>query len=79
MGAQQSKSSPESAAYEKAVLDRVRSLKLEDEYVHVESEKGAPFNGGVSREPDQLAIETTQSWQSKLLADPKNRFVMLCS
>ncbi|KAI6088462.1 peptidase C1B, bleomycin hydrolase [Hypoxylon rubiginosum] len=76
MGAQQSKSSPESAAYEKAVLDRVRSLKLEDEFVHVESEKDALFNGGVAREPDQLAIETTQSWQSKLLADPKNRLAL---
>ncbi|XXH05911.1 hypothetical protein Hte_012353 [Hypoxylon texense] len=76
MGAQQSKSSPETAAYEKAVLERLRSLKLEDEFVHVESEKGALFNGGISREPDQLAVETTQSWQSKLLADPKNRLAL---
>ncbi|KAI1764925.1 peptidase C1B, bleomycin hydrolase [Hypoxylon sp. FL1150] len=76
MGAQQSKSSPESAAYEKAVLDRVRSLKLEDEFVLVGSEKEDLFNGGIAREPDQLAIETTQNWQSKLLADPKNRLAL---
>lgn len=77
MGAQQSKSAPETAAHEKAVLDRLRTLSVEDEFVHVEAEKGILSNGALTRQPDQLAIGLTQNWQSKLLADPKNRFVLL--
>ncbi|KAI1407795.1 peptidase C1B, bleomycin hydrolase [Hypoxylon sp. FL1857] len=76
MGAQQSKSSPEAAAHEKAVLDRLQSLKLEDDFVHVSSEKEALFNGGINRKPEELAVEITQNWQSKLLADPKNRLAL---
>lgn len=79
MGAQQSKSSPEAAAHEKAVIDRLQSIKLEDDFVHVSSEKEAVFNGGINRQPEKLAVEITQNWQSKLLEDPKNRFVALSS
>ncbi|KAI1779346.1 peptidase C1-like family-domain-containing protein [Hypoxylon cercidicola] len=64
------------AAYERGVLEPLLARELEDGFVHVEAERGALFNGGISREPDQLAVETTQSWQSKLLADPKNRLAL---
>ncbi|OTA54686.1 peptidase C1B, bleomycin hydrolase [Hypoxylon sp. EC38] len=76
MGAQQSKSSPEAAAHEKAILDCLQSLKLEDDFVHVSSEKEVLFNGGINREPEKLAVEITQNWQSKLLEDPKNRLAL---
>ncbi|KAI0838273.1 peptidase C1B, bleomycin hydrolase [Hypoxylon sp. FL0890] len=76
MGAQQSKSSPEAAAHENAVLDRLQSLKLEDDFVHVSTEKEALFNGAINRQPEKLAVEITQNWQSKLLADPKNRLAL---
>ncbi|KAI2617114.1 peptidase C1B, bleomycin hydrolase [Hypoxylon sp. NC1633] len=76
MGAQQSKSSPETAAHEKAVLDRLQTLKLEDDFVHVSREKSALFGNGIARQPEQLAVEITQDWQSKLLADPKNRLAL---
>ncbi|KAI1104551.1 peptidase C1B, bleomycin hydrolase [Jackrogersella minutella] len=75
MGAQQSKSPVETVTYE-VVLDRLQSLKLEDDFVHVSSEKGALFNGGISRQPEGLGIKTTQNWQSKLLSDPKNRLAL---
>ncbi|KAI2469748.1 peptidase C1B, bleomycin hydrolase [Annulohypoxylon bovei var. microspora] len=79
MGAQQSKSSPEIAAvaaHEKAVLERLQSLRFEDDFIHVDGEKGASFNGGISRQPVGLDIEITQDWQSKLLSDPKNRLAL---
>ena len=82
MGAQQSKSSPEAmaaVAHEKAILERLQTFRSEDGFVHVDSEKGPVFNGGISRQPEKLAIELTQNWQSKVLADPKNRFVALNS
>ncbi|KAI1140761.1 peptidase C1B, bleomycin hydrolase [Hypoxylon sp. FL0543] len=76
MGAQQSKTSPEAAAHEKAILDHLQSLKLEDDFVHVSSEKEPVFSGGINRQPEKLAVEITQNWQSKLLADPKNRLAL---
>lgn len=82
MGAQQSKGSPEvmaAVAHEKAILERLQALSSEDGFVHVDNEKGALFNGGITRQPEKLAIELTQNWQSKVLADPKNRFVILYS
>lgn len=79
MGAQQSKNSPEAVAeavaHEKAILDRLQSLKLGDDFVHVDNEKDNLFKGYVSRQPEKLAIDLTLDWQSKVLADPKNRFV----
>ncbi|KAI1473832.1 peptidase C1B, bleomycin hydrolase [Daldinia eschscholtzii] len=79
MGAQQSKSSPEAmaaVAHEKAILERLQTFRSEDGFVHVDSEKGPLFNGGISRQPEKLAIELTQNWQSKVLADPKNRLAL---
>ncbi|KAI1379702.1 peptidase C1B, bleomycin hydrolase [Hypoxylon crocopeplum] len=76
MGAQQSKSSPGTADHEKVVLDRLHSLQLEDDFVHVDGEKGALFNRSIIRNPEELAVERTLDWQSKLLADPKNRLAL---
>ncbi|KAI0379104.1 peptidase C1B, bleomycin hydrolase [Hypomontagnella monticulosa] len=76
MGAQQSKSSPQAVAHEKAILDRLQSLKLGDDFVHVENEKGSLFKGGISRQPQKLAVDLMYDWQSKVLADPKNRLAL---
>ncbi|OTB03939.1 hypothetical protein M426DRAFT_321240 [Hypoxylon sp. CI-4A] len=80
MGAQQSKSSPEVAAavaHEKAVLERLQTLKIvEDDFVEVHNEKAPAYNVAIDRKPEKLGIETTQSWQSKVLADPKNRLAL---
>ncbi|KAI0010887.1 peptidase C1B, bleomycin hydrolase [Xylariaceae sp. FL0662B] len=81
MGAQQSKtSSPETSVLEKAVLQRLRSLQVEsnepeDDFVHVDGEKTL-FDHRITRNPEKLAIALTQDWQSRLLADPKNRLAL---
>ena len=86
MGAQQSKSvpiTPEAGMHEKAVLERLRSLRVDadddaDDYVHVGDEKNAAatiYDAVSDREPEGLAVEVLESWQSKLLRDPKNRSV----
>jgi bleomycin hydrolase len=82
MGAQQSKTSPETAMHEKAVLDRLRSLHLErsdagDDFIHVGDSEKAASNGKLEREPEGLAIHLTYDWQTKLLEDPKNRYVYI--
>ncbi|KAI8632923.1 peptidase C1-like family protein [Xylariaceae sp. FL1651] len=80
MGAQLSKTSRETAMHEKAVLDRLYSLQLdraanEDDFVHIDSEK-ATFDQNLEREPEGLAIQLTQDWQTRLLEDPKNRLAL---
>ncbi|KAJ8123009.1 hypothetical protein ONZ43_g934 [Nemania bipapillata] len=77
MGAQQSKALPEN---EKAVLERLRSLQFEyndaeEDFVHVDSEKGA-FDSKLHRSPEGLGIQLTYDWQTKLLEDPKNRLAL---
>lgn len=76
MGAQQSKVVSEN---EKAVIERLSSLKLEysetgDDFVHIDGEKAA-FDGKLHRTPERLGIQLTYDWQSQLLEDPKNRCV----
>lgn len=65
--------------HEKAVLERIRSLQVDDDaeenYVHVYSEKGL-HDITSNWEPEGLAVTLVESWQSKLLQDPKNRFVI---
>ncbi|KAI1185197.1 peptidase C1-like family protein [Nemania serpens] len=77
MGAQQSKVVSEN---EKAVIERLSSLKLEysetgDDFVHIDGEKAA-FDGKLHRTPERLGIQLTYDWQSQLLEDPKNRLAL---
>ncbi|KAI5867823.1 peptidase C1B, bleomycin hydrolase [Durotheca rogersii] len=82
MGAQQSKPSPEAAKavmHEKAVIDRIMNLDVQDagdDFVHVSSEKGSFLRHKIARLPEKIVLELTQNWQSKLLADPKNRLAL---
>ena len=73
--------------HEKAVLERLRSLSMDareddvDGYVHIGDENNATaataaaYGVTSDREPERLAVEVLESWQSKLLQDPKNRSV----
>lgn len=76
MGSYQSKITPEAALHEKAVLERLRSFEIkdedsEDEFVHVGSEKRGDVR--LVRNAEGLSIGQLDSWQSRVLHDPKNR------
>jgi hypothetical protein len=82
MGAQQSSSSSEKIAQEKAILERLRSVQLgiaEDDYVNIDN-GGSSKEKGYSldlqqREPEGLSVQIVRTWQSIFLQNPKNRFV----
>ena len=68
--------------HEKAVLERLRSLRVDtdeedDGYVCIGDEKrgatAVACDAASDREPEGLAVHLLESWQSKLLNDPKNR------
>jgi hypothetical protein len=58
--------------HEKAVVERLRDVQLEDDYVEVErsNEKG---DVRLHREPEGLPLTLVESWQKTILGDPKNR------
>lgn len=72
MGSQPSKPTMPSE-HEKAVLERVRDLSLDDDdFVEIgEYEKN--IREYRAREAEGLPIETLGNWQSNVLDDPKNR------
>ncbi|KAH8662007.1 peptidase C1-like family protein [Xylariales sp. PMI_506] len=80
MGGSPSKMTAEMAAHEKALLERLRSYHIsedgsEEDFVHVEDEKvGSAVL--LSRESEGLAVGLLDSWQTKLLEDPKNRLAL---
>lgn len=69
MGGQPSKSSPP-IIHEKAVLEHLRSLSVDD-FVEVSSdaEKSSPS----TREAEGLPLHVLESWQAAILKDPKNK------
>lgn len=77
MGSYQSKPSPEAALHER--FD-------EDDYVRIEKTRSreadsmkmacSPFDIDPIRAPEGLSVELMSSWQSKVLADPKNRLAL---
>ncbi|KAK7420640.1 bleomycin hydrolase [Neonectria punicea] len=75
MGAQASKSA-EPTLHEKAVLERLRSLQLQDDYVEVsgDAEKGSV--GPLLRKAEGLPVHVLESWQSAFLKDPKNKLAL---
>ena len=58
--------------HEKAVVQRLREVQLEDDYVEVEAsaEKGP---ARLHRQPEGLPLSLVESWQTTILKDPKNR------
>ncbi|KAI1343209.1 peptidase C1-like family protein [Xylariaceae sp. FL0016] len=81
MGAEQSKPHYTPTAYEKEVIHhRLRSMRLdrsdeEDDFVHVGDEK-VGLERNLEREPEGLAVEAVKDWETKLLADSKNRLAL---
>jgi bleomycin hydrolase len=82
MGNSQSTSKLNEPAAEKMIIERLEALRLrdrlhsksiDDEYIHIDSEKGRPIQ--YSTDPS-LDIATTTSWEKELLADPKNRLAL---
>lgn len=86
MGSYQSKQSPEGAMHEKAVIERLRAIQLENKdsseegYVLVNDGKQpgslnekAMGAMKLSRQPGNVSVSQMQQWQSHLLEDPKNR------
>jgi bleomycin hydrolase len=71
MGAQPSKPT----LHEKAVIERLRSLQLQedDEYVEISSDAEKGAIGPLTREAEGLPVHVLESWQSAILKDPKNK------
>lgn len=58
--------------HEKAVVDRLREVQLDDDFVEVETsnEKGSVR---LHRQAEGLPLAVVESWQRTILNDPKNR------
>ncbi|EOO01655.1 putative bleomycin hydrolase protein [Phaeoacremonium minimum UCRPA7] len=89
MGSYQSKLSPEAAMHEKAVIDRLRAMQLENRessdegYVLVSNGKPTETLNEkalgalkLARQPGNISVSQMQQWQSHLLQDPKNRLAL---
>ncbi|KAK0633171.1 peptidase C1B, bleomycin hydrolase [Immersiella caudata] len=85
MGSYQSKLPADATAHEKAVVDRLRALQLEnrelvdDEYDYIsEGRLGEEACGTVakSRQPETVSVSDMMKWQEALLDDPKNRLAL---
>lgn len=73
MGSQQSKSG--ASAHEKAVVQRLQSLNVEDDYVEISgNEKVAEyFSSEVSWKSQGLSTDVLDAWVNNILKDPKNK------
>ncbi|KAJ9155624.1 hypothetical protein NKR23_g1856 [Pleurostoma richardsiae] len=87
MGSQQSKASPEAVAHEKAVIERLRAMQLDQKaptdegYVYVDSDNQAANEKAmgslkIQRDAGDIAVSQMQQWQDALLEDPKNRLAL---
>ncbi|CAM1502240.1 Fc.00g042240.m01.CDS01 [Cosmosporella sp. VM-42] len=75
MGGQPSKPA-EATIHEKAVIERLRSLQVEDDYVEVSSDVEKTALGPLMREAEGLPIYVLQAWQDTILKDPKNKLAL---
>lgn len=80
MGGQQSSPAVRSA-HEKAVIERLKNLRVEenDDFVEITAveEKRAQGFDRVARQAEGLPVSTLEAWQSAALKDPKNRYALL--
>lgn len=89
MGSSPSKMPPRTTLDEKAVERLLRSFQLGTEspepgFVLVDNDDGddekmAGTDARLARRPEGLPVHLLGSWQSRLLEDPKNRSVYLCT
>lgn len=73
MGSQASKPG-ETTIHEKAVLERLQSLQVEDDYVQVSGDAEKTI-GPLIREAQGLPLHVLEAWQERILKDPKNKSV----
>ncbi|KAG8671616.1 bleomycin hydrolase [Fusarium poae] len=75
MGAQSSKPT----LHEKAVLDRLLSLQIQDdeEFVEISSDPEKALMGSLVRDAQGLSVHVLQSWQASILKDPKNKLALI--
>jgi bleomycin hydrolase len=73
MGAQQSKTEP--TLHEKAVLERLQNLQVQDQddYVEVISDAEKSSIGPLIRDAEGLPLHVLESWQAAIIKDPKNK------
>lgn len=80
MGSQQSTPAVRSA-HEKAVIERLKNLRVEerDEFVEItgDQEKTAMGFDKTLRLAEGLPVSVLEAWQSAALKDPKNRYVLI--
>ncbi|KAM5346554.1 hypothetical protein ACJ41O_009559 [Fusarium nematophilum] len=72
MGAQPSKPT----LHEKAVLERIHSLQIQDDYVEVSTDAEKASIGPLIRDAEGLPLHVLESWQSAILKDPKNKLAL---
>ncbi|KAF4968169.1 hypothetical protein FZEAL_10432 [Fusarium zealandicum] len=76
MGGQPSKAT-EPTLHEKAILERIRSLQVQDDdYVEVSSDVEKTSLGPLVRESEGLPLHVLESWQAAILKDPKNKLAL---
>lgn len=80
MGANQS-STPLPVSKEKLLLERLRAMELrgsavDNEYVHVSSEKETATTTHFKAPWISLSVSDVGKWEHELLQDPKNRYVL---
>lgn len=73
MGGQASKPG-ETTIHEKAVLERLQNLQVEDDYVQVSGDAEKTI-GPLIREAQGLPLHVLEAWQERILKDPKNKSV----
>lgn len=76
MGAQQSKTEP--TLHEKAVLERLQNLQVQDQDDYVEVTSGAEKAslGPLIRDAEGLPLHVLESWQAAIIKDPKNKLAL---
>lgn len=78
MGGQPSKPLHQLSQHEKAAIDRVRELRIDEDYIEVSSEKQP--RGGMqfeSRAPQGLNPISLNAFIRQVLDDPKNRWAII--
>ncbi|KAK0729923.1 peptidase C1B, bleomycin hydrolase [Lasiosphaeris hirsuta] len=84
MGSYQSKLPADVSTHEKAVIERLRALQLEnkqdadEEYIYVSSDRINEKTRDLakSRQPEAVSVSVITKWQDTLLSDPKNRLAL---
>ena len=69
------------ASQSKIPFEDKSDFNTDDDYVHVDTEltrgeKGTTTDIAKSRKPEGLSSSTVSKWETTLLEDPKNRYIL---